>query len=343
MPEGRGGARILAALLLVLTIGSAFGAHAAPMTDRGAGERTERKRAVKAGTLKLPLPGTPVTGRPLERLTAAGLARGSPLFIRVFKAESELEVWVQNKTTYVRFATYPICYWSGMLGPKLREGDRQTPEGFYVLNEKLLHHGGRWRRSLNLGFPNPYDRLNGRTGSLILIHGGCDSIGCFAMTDAVNADLYDLVSASLEAGAGAVPVHVFPFRMTPENRATHPAGRWTEFWSDLQAGYDSFERTRVPPRVSVCARRYRVEDAAPSVRTPDRIEVCPADRDLLPVVDEAETAIAEAGARARPAKPAPRCNMALPSCRRWVALRDRRDASRHISGRIGSGKRTRIR
>ena len=349
MPRNRGFG-IASAVLLILAAWTAL-AQAAPPVDPATAVRDERRRAVKEGRLKLPLPGTPDTNRPLDRLTAAGVELGAPVFLRVFKAESELELWIQRKSRYVLFATYPICYWSGGLGPKLREGDRQTPEGFYLITEKQLHRGGRWRRSLNIGYPNPFDRVQGRTGSLILIHGGCDSIGCFAMTNAVSAELHDVVAASLRAGNGHVPVHVFPFRMTPENLAAHAESRWAPFWADLKAGYDSFERTRAPPRVSVCDRRYRVEDASPFMRTPDHIDVCPADRELIAKAPEqaepkpsAETARA-AGQRhvARAAPPPPRCNMSRPSCRRWVALRDRRDASRMISGRIGPSKRTKIR
>jgi murein L,D-transpeptidase YafK len=249
--------------------------------DRDLAQRTERRRAVKEGRLKLPLPGTPDTSQPMTRLAAAGLSLGAPVVIRVFKAESELEVWLEQKHRFVRFATYPICYWSGSLGPKLREGDKQTPEGFYYLTESSLHHGGRWRRSLNLGYPNAYDRSQGRSGSVILIHGGCDSIGCLAMTNEVNAELYDLVAAALSRGAASVPVHVFPFRMTAENIAAQPVGRWNGFWDDLRQGYESFERTRQPPRISVCQKRYRVDDASPFVRTPDGIEHCPQDNDQV--------------------------------------------------------------
>lgn len=315
--------------------------------DRHLAERTERRRAVKEGRLKLPLPGTPDTSQPMTRLAAAGLSLGAPVLIRVFKAESELEVWLEKRHRFVLFATYPICYWSGVLGPKLREGDKQTPEGFYFLTERLLHHGGRWRRSLNLGYPNAFDRTQGRSGSVILIHGGCDSIGCLAMTNEVNAELYDLVAAALTRGAASVPVHVFPFRMTPENIAAYPAGRWSAFWDDLRQGYDSFERTRMPPRISVCQKRYRVDDASPFVRTPDAIEHCPQDRDQIADPFEVHQRIEQDDAPRREAAvkapPAPRCDTSRPSCRRWVALRDRRHTSRMVSDRGAGGRHSKIR
>jgi murein L,D-transpeptidase YafK len=313
-----------------------------PMPDTATAERLARRQAAKSGHLQVPLPGTPDTARPLTRLAAIGVGLGAPLMIRIFKAESELEVWVERGSVYVPFATYPICYWSGTLGPKLREGDKQTPEGFYTLTEKHLHHGGRWRRSLNIGYPNVFDRVNGRSGSVILVHGGCDSVGCFAMTDPVNAELYDLVSASLRAGTQHVPVHVFPFRMTEAKLAAHAAGPWNDFWSDLKQGYDSFERTRRPPSISVCGRRYRVRDASPFVRDAEGIALCEADRDLIPAHLERQEQ-ADAG-QARKNEPPP-CALARASCRKWVALRDRRATSRTVATRGSSsgGKRSAVR
>jgi murein L,D-transpeptidase YafK len=316
-------------------------AAASPAADSTAAERLARWRLAKSGRLTLPLPGTPDTNQPLSRLAAAGVSLGAPVLIRVFKAESELEVWIKKRSTFVLFATYPVCYWSGTLGPKLREGDRQTPEGFYTLTERELHHGGRWRRSLNIGYPNPFDRVNGRSGSNILIHGGCDSVGCFAMTDAVNAELYDLVSAALRNGTPSVQLHVFPFRMTDANLAAHPPGPWKEFWSDLKLGYDSFERTHLPPNISVCGRRYRVRDNSPFERSADRIELCEQDRNLIPDhLEVAERRAQQAALRVEP--PPPPCSVQRASCRKWVALRDRRATSHTVARQSGS-KRSAVR
>jgi murein L,D-transpeptidase YafK len=305
-------------------------------------DRQERWRAARGKRLELPLPGTPDTTRPLTRLNAAGLQLGAPILIRIFKAESELEVWVKKRTTYALFATYPVCYWSGVLGPKLREGDKQTPEGFYALSESALHHGDRWRRSLNIGYPNAFDRTNGRSGSNILVHGGCDSVGCFAMTDPVNAELYDLVSAALRTSAEYIPLHVFPFRMTDAKLAATPAGRWKEFWDDLKSGYDSFERTRMPPNISVCGRRYQVRDNSPFTRNSAAVELCAEDRKAFPQVQEAAVKPERRAKNAnRALAPAPRCNGALASCRKWAALRDRRAASRLVAGQSSSTRNKR--
>jgi murein L,D-transpeptidase YafK len=225
--------------------------------DDVAPDRIERQRAFAEG--ELPLPGTPKLGDLDGRLAKLGLTVGSPVFIRVFKAESELEVWVRKDSTYVLFATYPICHWAGTLGPKLREGDRQNPEGFYSVGRRQLHRIGRWPRSLNVGYPNAFDRANGRTGSYILVHGGCSSVGCFAMTNAVMDEVFALAEAALRKGQASIDLHVFPFRMTEANLASHARSTWIGFWRELQQGYDAFESTRTPPRVGLCDKRYVVE------------------------------------------------------------------------------------
>lgn len=222
-------------------------------------DRIERQRAAEAG--RLPLANTPDVGRLETRLAEAGLKSGAPILMRVFKASSELELWIEKDKRFVLFATYPICHWSGTLGPKLREGDKQTPEGFYTITQRQTRHLGRWRSAINLGFPNAFDRAQGRNGSFILMHGGCSSVGCFAMTNPVMSEIHDLTKAAIAAGQRHVPVHVFPFRMTERALAEHAESEWHPFWTTLKAGYDSFERTRQPPRISVCKRDYHIEDA----------------------------------------------------------------------------------
>ncbi|HXF53751.1 MAG TPA: murein L,D-transpeptidase family protein [Hyphomicrobiaceae bacterium] len=241
-------------------------------------DRIERQRAFIEGAL--PLPGTPNLAELDARLEHKGLKLGAPLFIRIFKAESELEVWLRQGERFVLLDSYPICHWSGSIGPKLSEGDMQTPEGFYTVGLRQLHHSGRWPRSLNLGYPNTYDRAMLRTGSYILLHGGCSSSGCFAMTDPVMDEIYKLARAALRAGQRQVHVHVFPFRMTEDNLAAHAAAPWIEFWRELKPGYDAFAATGLPPRISVCQRHYVVEPS----RAPDLVNHgiavdCPAPRE----------------------------------------------------------------
>jgi murein L,D-transpeptidase YafK len=239
--------------------------------------RSERKKAASNG--KLPLPGTPDLSRLQERLDKRGLPEEAAIFIRIFKAESELEVWMSRPTgsQYTLFASYPICYWSGNLGPKLKEGDRQAPEGFYTVTQpQTTPNGPRWPKALDIGFPNAFDKVHARTGSYILIHGGCASIGCFAMTNGVHKELHRLAVRALEAGQTYVPVHVFPFRMTQNNLARFETPELRPFWRNLKEGYDVFERTRRPPRVSICGKRYSFAPVdKQEADNPGPIAVCP--------------------------------------------------------------------
>jgi murein L,D-transpeptidase YafK len=202
--------------------------------------------------------------RELERrLAGRGMAVGNPILIRIFKLESELELWMAADARFELIATYPICNWSGVLGPKLAEGDKQSPEGLYSIGRRQLRRIGRWPRSLDIGFPNTFDRALGRTGSYVLLHGGCTSTGCYAMTDPVMEEIFRLSEAALGRGQKRIPVHAFPFRMTPENVAGHAGSEWHGFWSNLKEANDLFERTRIPPQVSVCDNRYVVGEREP--------------------------------------------------------------------------------
>lgn len=222
-------------------------------------ERRVRRMLAAAG---LPLPGTPDLAALDERLAAERLRLGAPVMIRIFKAEFELELWMLRDGRFVRFASYPICRWSGRLGPKLAEGDRQAPEGFYAVDAKALNPNSRWHRSFDIGFPNAFDRAHGRTGTFLMVHGGCGSIGCYAMTDAVIDEVWRLVTAALAKGQARIPVHIFPFRMTGETMARQRGHPWYGFWRDLKTGHDHFEARLLPPRVTVCGGRYRFAPAA---------------------------------------------------------------------------------
>lgn len=194
-----------------------------------------------------------------QRLAAKGLREGQPVFLRIFKQEAVLELWMRDATDWRLFQSYPICRFSGDLGPKLKEGDRQAPEGFYQVASGQLNPNSRHHLSFNLGFPNAFDRAHGRTGSYLMVHGGCSSIGCYAMTDPSVDDIYKLVEAALRNGEDRVYVHAFPFRMTETNMASHAQSRWIEFWRDLKSGYDRFEVGRSIPQVDVVDRRYVVK------------------------------------------------------------------------------------
>jgi murein L,D-transpeptidase YafK len=266
-----GVAGAVAILILVLSLGFLL-SPAFALTielDDIAPDRIERQRAFARGDL--PGSAAPDLETLKDRLAAQGLAEGAPILIRIFKAESELEVWMRKGGTFVLHESFPICHWTGSLGPKLREGDKQSPEGFYMIGHRQMRHRGRWREAFNLGFPNLHDKRLDRTGSYILVHGGCSSTGCYAMTEPAARVIHRLAAAALRGRQSQFQVHVFPFRMTDANMATHAANPWADFWRDLKAGYDAFEATRLPPRIGVCGQRYTVAQAAPGVRSDGRM------------------------------------------------------------------------
>jgi murein L,D-transpeptidase YafK len=200
----------------------------------------------------------------LERdLAAAKLRFGAPVFVRIFKAEHELELWLaRDDGTFALFRTWPICRWSGDLGPKLRQGDGQAPEGFYRVAARQLNPYSRYHLAFDLGYPNAYDRAHARTGDFLMVHGSCVSVGCYAMGDTAIEEIYTLVAAALARGQSAFDVHAFPFRFEGADDARFGHARWGAFWRELSAGWFAFERTRMPPRVDVVARRYVVHDGS---------------------------------------------------------------------------------
>ncbi len=222
---------------------------------------TQRLRNHALLRLGLSLPGAPVYADLDKRLAAAGVPLGSAMALRIHKREFELEVWLLSGDRFRHFATYPICTWSGDLGPKLAEGDRQSPEGFYMVERSSLNPNSRWHRSFNLGFPNVFDRGHGRTGSYLMVHGGCGSIGCYAITNAGIDEVWRLVVAALDAGQRGIPVLALPFRMTGARLEWANGDDRGAFWAQLAAGNEIFEATGLPPRVSVCRGRYTVSAA----------------------------------------------------------------------------------
>lgn len=192
-----------------------------------------------------------------------GVQMGAPVYIRAFKDEMELELWLKNPYSheYKLFKTYPICKKSGALGPKLKEGDLQTPEGFYDTTYSRMNPNSQYYLSFNIGYPNAYDRAHGRTGSALMIHGSCVSEGCLAMTDKHIGEIYMIIEESFKNGVPVAPIHLFPFRMTPENLALRQNSEWMPFWLDLKTGYDFFETHKVPPQMGVADKRYVLHSA----------------------------------------------------------------------------------
>jgi murein L,D-transpeptidase YafK len=224
-------------------------------------ERIKRYTLAKSGET---LPGTPDLNNLDARLAAQGFAPGAPIFVRIFKREFELEVWLKRDGKFQLFETYPICMWSGDLGPKHKEGDRQSPEGFYTVDSSALNPASNYHRSFNLGYPNAYDRARQRTGSSLMVHGNCRSAGCYAMTDALIEEIYGLARDALRGGQESFEVHAFPFRMTDANMARYRDNPNYRFWRTLKQGYDFFETYRLTPTVAVCERRYVVNVSLPA-------------------------------------------------------------------------------
>ena len=200
--------------------------------------------------------------RPLSSETIAlfdtkGVSKASPTLLRAYKKESELEVWKQKADgTYVYVKSYPMCRWSGQLGPKTREGDRQVPEGFYAITPGHMNPNSNYYLSFNVGYPNAYDRANGRGGGLIMVHGACSSAGCFSMTDDQIAELYAIARESFAGGQRAIQMQSMPFRMSAENLAKHRLDPNMPFWRQIKKGVDIFEVTKQEPSVGVCGRSY---------------------------------------------------------------------------------------
>ena len=185
----------------------------------------------------------------VELLADHGCGLGAPIFIRIFKQPAELEVWVQADSCFRLVKTYPICYFSGGLGPKTTAGDLQAPEGFYFVTPDRLNPHSDYHLSFDLGYPNAYDRAHGRTGSALMVHGDCVSIGCYAMTDKAIEEIYALAEASFQGGQAFFRVHIFPFHMTGERLVEQQDSPWYSFWENLQEGYECFEKRCRPPNV----------------------------------------------------------------------------------------------
>ncbi|MCZ8350318.1 MAG: murein L,D-transpeptidase [Rhizobium sp.] len=199
----------------------------------------------------------PIPPHLMSSMSEKGMSAADPILVRIFKKESELEVWKRDHSgKYALLKTYPMCRWSGQLGPKRREGDRQAPEGFYSVAPELMNPRSQFYLSFNLGYPNALERSLGYTGSALMVHGACTSSGCFAMTDNGVAEIYALAREAFSGGQKSFQVQALPFRMTPENMAKHRNNANIAFWRNLKEGSDHFEATKQAPRVAACGRRY---------------------------------------------------------------------------------------
>lgn len=208
----------------------------------------------KPESKQVPIQKTLTLQKSLEKI---GAKIGDPIFIRIFKQEKKLELWVKTKQEYKLCKTYTICAYSGELGPKLKQGDKQSPEGFYTVSKAQLKPNSKYHLAINIGFPNQYDKYQNRTGSYLMIHGKCSSTGCYAIGNEQIEEIYEMAAATFDNTAQKFHVHIFPFRMTQKNIELHSNNIWHSFWVNLKLGHDIFERYNVVPIIRASKERYR--------------------------------------------------------------------------------------
>jgi murein L,D-transpeptidase YafK len=213
----------------------------------------------------------------LALMKAKGMARNAPIMARIFKEEGKAEIWKQKANgRYDLVAQYDICKWSGKLGPKFTEGDRQAPEGFYTVRPAQMNPNSNYHLSFNIGYPNAYDRAHGRTGANLMVHGACSSSGCYSMNDEQIEQIYAFGRDAFRGGQTEFQIEAYPFRMTAANMARYRNDPNYPFWQMLKAGYDYFEITKVPPKVDVCEGRYVFNQTAAPGSVFNPTGACPA-------------------------------------------------------------------
>lgn len=194
----------------------------------------------------------------------------SQIFIRVFKQERELELWVlpETGTRFQLLQTYPICKLAGRLGPKKKQGDRQVPEGFYSVD--FFNPVSNYHLSLRVDYPNHRDRITATARNLggdIFIHGGCVSVGCIAITDEGIQELYWMAVMARGRNQRSIPVHIFPTRLGKSTNLNKLKRLYHDdsvvaFWQSLRPGYEYFEQHRRIPQVTVDrSGRYRLTES----------------------------------------------------------------------------------
>ena len=199
----------------------------------------------------------PIPAAMLKRIEAKGMTPDAPVLIRIFKTENVLELWKRKPSgRYAKLQSYEICKFSGKLGPKLKEGDRQAPEGFYEVGQHLMNPNSKYYLAINMGYPNAYDRAHDRTGSYLMIHGACSSAGCYSMTDDYAREIYTVAREAFRGGQRRIQIQAFPFRMTAANMAKHRDHPSFDYWRMIKPGYDQFQLTKQPPVVNACSGQY---------------------------------------------------------------------------------------
>jgi murein L,D-transpeptidase YafK len=198
-------------------------------------------------------------------LRRGGFEPNFQLLINAYKSEGKLELWLkpEGQTKYRLFKTYEFCARSGTLGPKVIEGDGQTPEGFYHVN--VFNPLSNFHLSLGLDYPNKVDLVrtgtNNKPGYDIYIHGNCVTIGCIPLTDEKIKEVYIIAVEARNNGQTKIPVNLFPFRMSEANLKKYCAQfpRQAEFWKTLQRGYQNFEQSKTLSNVKQIKGTYLVK------------------------------------------------------------------------------------
>lgn len=218
----------------------------------------------------------PIPTALMAEMSRKSMSPSAPILIRIFKQESELEIWKRDRSgQFALLKVYPMCRWSGKLGPKKQDGDRQAPEGFYHVNAGMLNPNSQYYLSFNFGYPNRLEAALGYTGDALMVHGACSSSGCYALTDEGVAEIYAIAREALQGGQIAFQVQAFPFRMTPQNLAKNRNDPNFAFWTDLKRGNDVFEVSRQQPKVSYCSGRYVFDTEFQGGEPRDPLAACP--------------------------------------------------------------------
>jgi murein L,D-transpeptidase YafK len=205
----------------------------------------------------------PISSATLAEMVKIDTTPSSPMLVRAYKKEAELEIWkMKSDGRYALLKTYPICRWSGQLGPKKRQGDMQVPEGFYTIAPGQMNPNSHYYLAFNVGYPNAYDRALGRTGGSVMVHGVCSSAGCFSMTDEQIDDIYAIAREAFRGGQREIQMQSYPFHMTAENIAKYRLDPNIDFWKEIKVGADHFEVAKTEPSVLVCGQHYEF-DATP--------------------------------------------------------------------------------
>ncbi len=251
----------LTGMVLALTVATAVGACSDLLP------RNSTARAVQ-----------PLKDSLVHALADIGSSPGAPMMIRIFKQSSEFEVWKATTATgeFKLLKTYKICAWSGVLGPKITEGDMQAPEGFYMITPALMNPNSNYYLAFNTGFPNKFDTAWGRTGANLMVHGVCSSAGCYSMTDESVNEIFELARETFAGGNSAIEMQAFPFRMTPHNLALVHDNPNMPFWMQIKEGYDRFEISHTPPKVDVCDKKYVFDLSNPDGSALNATGACPA-------------------------------------------------------------------